>query len=181
MTGRHAVDATPDEVAARLLGDDLVAADVVMDRGFTLDAGPARVWPWLVQLGPGRGGWYFPTSVERFVPPTRRGARRVLAHLQDHRVGDTVADWGGPDATLTLVAADEPHLLLHRAQRGRATVTWALALSEPSPGRCRVHSRVRIGPVRRRWLAESVGDAFDRLTILGLAAGLRERLAGPPR
>lgn len=170
------VDATPTEVAAALPGDDLVAADLTMDRGFTLEATPEQVWPWLVQLGKGRGGWYFPAAVERFVPPARRGVRRIVPALQAHAVGDTVADWGGRDATLTLVAADAPRLLLHRSQRGRATFTWALTLSEPSPGRCRVASRVRIGPVRRPGLAESVGGAFDLLTILGLAAGLRERL-----
>ncbi len=182
MTGRFpGVSASPAEVAATLPGDELVLADVTMDRGFTLAAAPEQVWPWLVQVGKGRGGWYFPASVERFVPPARRGVRRIVATLQEHSVGDTVADWGGRDATLTLVAADAPSLLLHRSQRGRATVTWALALSEPAPGHCRVHSRVRIGPVRRPWLAESVGGWFDLLTILGLAAGLRERLAVQPR
>jgi hypothetical protein len=39
-----------------------------------------------------------------------------------------------------------------------------------------VRFRLRLAPVRRRWLAESVGDWFDGLTIAGLAAGLRERL-----
>jgi hypothetical protein len=33
-----------------------------------------------------------------------------------------------------------------------------------------------MAPVRRRWLAESVGEWFDHVTIAGMAAGLRERL-----
>jgi hypothetical protein len=40
-----------------------------------------------------------------------------------------------------------------------------------------VHLRLRLGPVRRVRLATHVGGAFDALTIAGLAAGLRERLA----
>jgi hypothetical protein len=40
-----------------------------------------------------------------------------------------------------------------------------------------VHLRLRLGPVRRVWLAETVGDWFDGLTIAWMAAGLRERLA----
>ena len=61
--------ATPAERASSLPGDDLVAADVVMDRGFDLGAPPSEVWPWLVQLGKRRAGWYLPRSVEVLVPP----------------------------------------------------------------------------------------------------------------
>jgi len=31
-----------------------------MDRGFTVDTAPEAVWPWLVQLGKRRAGWYLP-------------------------------------------------------------------------------------------------------------------------
>lgn len=167
---------TPAEVAAQLPGDDLVPADVVLDRAFTLDAPPAEVWPWLVQVGKGRAGWYFPRSVERFVPAGRRGARRIIADLQSHEVGRTIADWGGRDATLTIAEVEAPRTLVYRSQRGRVGFSWALVLDPHGSGRTRVHSRVRIGPVRHARLAEHGGGSFDLLTILGLAAGLQERL-----
>lgn len=44
-----------------------------MDRAFTLRVAPEAVWPWLVQLGKNRAGWYLPRTVERLVPPSRRG------------------------------------------------------------------------------------------------------------
>ncbi|MGH3458433.1 hypothetical protein, partial [Aeromicrobium sp.] len=72
--GRLSVRATAGEVAASLPGDDLVRADVTMDRAFTLDASPSVVWPWLVQVGKDRAGWYLPHVVERFVPRRRRAA-----------------------------------------------------------------------------------------------------------
>ena len=56
------------EERASMPGDDLVDADVVMDRAFTLGGPPDQVWPWLVQLGKHRGGWYLPRAVERAVP-----------------------------------------------------------------------------------------------------------------
>ena len=167
---------TPAEVAVARPGDDLVVGDVALDRGFDLPAPPGQVWPWLLQLGKDRGGWYLPWSVERLLPPVRRAARRLAPELAGLRVGDTIADWGGADATLSVTQMEQPHLLLLRSQRGRATVTWCLTLTS-TPHGTRVHSRVRIGPVRRPWLALSVGDRFDELTIAGLAAGLRERLS----
>ena len=58
--GWLSVRPTADEVATGLPGDDLVSADVTMDRAFTLDASSSTVWPWLVQIGKDRAGWYLP-------------------------------------------------------------------------------------------------------------------------
>ena len=69
--------ATPRERAATLPGDELVETDVVLDRGFDLDAPPEAVWPWLVQLGRRRAGWYLPARVERLVPARRRALRHL--------------------------------------------------------------------------------------------------------
>ena len=171
-----AVAPTAAERSRPLPGDDLVAADVQMDRAFSLPAPPAEVWPWLVQLGKDRGGWYLPHSVERFVPPARRAVRRVVPELQHLAVGETIPDWGFGDATLTLAAQDRNRYLLHTSQRGSVSFTWALVLFAEGRSGTRVQSRVRLGPVKRPWLAEYVGGAFDLLTILGLAHGLRERV-----
>ena len=74
------------EVAAPRPGDDLVpGADVVMDRGFDAPGRRTQVWPWLVQLGKRRGGWYLPRAVERFVPRSRRAARSVQPQWQGLR------------------------------------------------------------------------------------------------
>ena len=171
-----AVAPTDAERARKLPGDELVRADVQMDRGFDLPAPPAEVWPWLVQLGKRRAGWYLPRSVERVVPPSRRAVRRLVPELQHLQVGETIPDWGGRGATLTLTAMDRHRYLLHTSRRGSVHVTWVLVLSPAGRAGTRVHSRVRLGPVRRRWLAEHVGGALDLLTIQGLAHGLRERV-----
>lgn len=176
MTWFGAVSPTAEERAAPLPGDDLVAAELQMDRAFTVRASPEAVWPWLVQLGKQRSGWYLPRSVERFVPASRRAVRRVVPELQRLQVGETIPDWGGRDATLTLARLVPPHALVHTSRRGRVSFSWALVLSPTADGSTRVQSRVRLGPVRRRWLAEDLGGAFDLLTILGLAHGLRERV-----
>jgi hypothetical protein len=49
----------PSEAAKPLPGDDLVPVTTAIEtRGITIDAPPDAVWPWLVQMGFGRGGWY---------------------------------------------------------------------------------------------------------------------------
>jgi hypothetical protein len=169
------VRATADERAATLPGDELVDADVVMDRAFTLPAAPAEIWRWLVQVGKDRAGWYFPRSIERFLPRGRRGARALDPRFDSLGVGQSIADWGGRDAVLTVDQIVEPSLLVFRDRRGRTDVSWTLTLTDLG-GHTRVHSRVRLGPVRRRWLAEYGGGVFDWATISGLAHGLRERL-----
>jgi hypothetical protein len=164
------------EVNAVLPGDDIVPdADVVMDRAFTLAAYPSEVWPWFVQLGKRRAGWYLPRSVERLMPSGRRALRRIDDALQHLAVGDVIPDWGGTDATFEVAVLEPPSTLVHVSTRGRVRLSWAITLADAAHG-TRVHLRLRLGGVRRKRLAEISGGFVDRLTIVGLAAGLRERL-----
>ena len=71
--------ADSSEGLAAMPGDDLLQRpDAVMDRAFTVNAPPDVVWPWLVQLGKERAGWYLPKRVERAHPaqPTGHSACR---------------------------------------------------------------------------------------------------------
>lgn len=153
-----------------------MGADVTMDRAYTIDAPPAAVWPWLVQVGKDRAGWYFPRWIERFIPPGRRGARRLDPRFERLEVGQTIADWGGKDATLTVAEVTEPSRIVFESQRGRLHVGWTLELTDIG-GRTRFRSIVHVGPVKHRWLAEYGGGLFDWFTIWGLVKGVRERVA----
>jgi hypothetical protein len=170
------VSATPAEVAARLPGDDLVPdAQVSMDRAFDLPAPPETVWPWFAQLGRNRAGWYFPAWMERTIPTRRRALRRIEPTLQHLAPGDVIDDWGGRDATFTVVEHTPPTTLVHRSERGDLRISWAIVV-RPSDAGSRVHLRFRIAGVRRVWLVRSGGELMDLLTVAGLAAGLRERV-----
>lgn len=170
----------PEEVAAARPGDDLVSdPDLVMDTGFDLPAPPEQVWPWLLQLGKERAGWYMPAAVERFIPPGRRALRHLDPALARLEVGQTIPDWGGPDAAFTVDRLDPAAHLVHRSVRGRMAVSWALVLTPGGHG-TRMHLRLRAAPVRHPQVMGVAGGAVDRLTIALLAAGLRERLVGRP-
>jgi hypothetical protein len=170
------------ELRAARPGDDLIGrADVVMDRAFTVAAAPAAVWPWLVQLGKQRGGWYLPAAVERFLPPGRRAARDIRPAWQRLAVGDVIPDYGGRDETFEVAAIEPGYALVYRSVRGQMNVTWSITLRPaPAGGQdgTRVHLRLRLGPVRRQWLARTAGEFIDALTIAAMAAGLKERLGG---
>ena len=96
------VAATEAEKRVQRPGDDLVdPADVVMDRAFTVPGLPEQVWPWLVQLGKQRAGWYLPAGAERFLPRSRRGARTVNPAWLGLRPGDVIRSAAGPHGRRT--------------------------------------------------------------------------------
>ena len=166
------------ETAAALPGDEIVAdATVVMDRAFSLAVPPHEVWPWFVQLGKRRGGWYLPRSVERLMPAGRRATRELDPRLQGLAVGDVIPDWGGKSASFEVAEIDPPRALVHRSTRGEVQLSWAIVLRAQGESSTRVQIRLRLGGVRHRSLALTAGGFFDALTVAGLAAGLRERLS----
>ncbi len=82
------------DIARPLAGDDLVVSpQLVADRAVLLPVAAAAAWPWLVQLGKDRGGWYMPAWVERLIwNPDKRGAHTLLPELQKLAVGDHVPE-----------------------------------------------------------------------------------------
>ena len=81
---RHLWGATPGEVLSRMPGDDLLPhAQFRCTRAVTIDAPPVAVWPWLVQVGCGRGGWYSNDLLDNLGRPS---AREILSELQMRRM-----------------------------------------------------------------------------------------------
>jgi hypothetical protein len=96
----------------------------------TIDAPPDRVWPWLVQMGGDRGGWY---SWDRLDNGGRPSATRVHPEWQDLAVGDSLKYWrsSGP-VDAWRVAALEPNRFL--ALRGLTDLRGRmLDAQEPRP------------------------------------------------
>ena len=104
-------------------------------RARAIDAPPAAVWPWLVQMGYDRGGWYAIDVLEkafgvgRFA--TGWSARRVEPGLQDLAVGDrmplTATRW------LDVTVMDAPHELELVMPPGLLTWTWRFTLEPLKP------------------------------------------------
>ena len=84
--------ATEAELAAALPGDDLVHPPATQaTRAVTIAAPPEEVWPWVVQLGADRGGFYSYDWLENLFGLGIHSANTVVAEWQDRSVGDFVA------------------------------------------------------------------------------------------
>jgi hypothetical protein len=133
--GRSYGSTRPERLRA-MPGDGFVEdAQVVATHAITVAAPPEAVWPWLVQVGWHRAGWYTARWVDRvFFPQNLPSAARIVPELQDLDVGDFVPD-GPPDSLcgFTVVEKDPPrhlvlrstsHLPLSWRRRGIARVDW---------------------------------------------------------
>ena len=81
--------ATAQEAGGEVAGDELMPdPDVVATRVVEIDAPPSAIWPWLVQMWPGRGGAYTYDWIERRLGIDIRNTDRVIPELQHLKVGD---------------------------------------------------------------------------------------------
>jgi len=83
---------TRAERESALPGDEVFPADAAyrIDHAITVHASASTVWPWLVQLGQDRGGFYSYDWLERTVGADIHNADRIHPEWQSRRVDDTV-------------------------------------------------------------------------------------------
>jgi hypothetical protein len=83
--------ATDAEVKATFPGDELVPnASVTTTRAITVQAAPAQIYPWIVQLGVDRGGMYSIEWIENLMGLRVKNADRIREEWQNLQVGDLV-------------------------------------------------------------------------------------------
>jgi len=136
--------ATDDEVVAPLPGDAIVSqASLNATRAITIDAPPERVWPWIVQMGYRRAGFYTYDLVDNGGYPS---AECVLPEYQHPAIGDWAFPMNGffgvrlpvSETTAFKVAAFETNRWLLWEKPGS---TWVWALKPLPGGRTRLLSR----------------------------------------
>ena len=130
--------ATAQEAGGQVAGDELMPdPDVVATRAVEIDAPPSAIWPWLVQMGPGRGGAYTYDWIERRLGIDIRNTDRIIPELQNLKVGDEVPM---PGYSMRIERLDPEQAMVIRSSN-HAWV-WSFEL-RPVNGHTRLISRNR--------------------------------------
>jgi hypothetical protein len=165
--------ATEDEAGRHFAGDELLEdPSVVTTRAISVDAVPGHVFPWLLQMGPGRGGAYTYDWIENLAGLDMHSADSILPDYQDLEVGEVLA-LGARGPRLRVAILEPERSLVLFSEDGNWV--WAFALV-PGSGGTRLISRNRIrvpgdSPIGRavyKYLMEPGSLVMERKMLLGI-------------
>jgi hypothetical protein len=176
--------ATPAEIDRPLAGDELIADPIlVCTRAITIEVGPQRVWPWLAQIGQGRGGFYSYEWIENLAGLDIHNADRILLELQDLKPGDLIPFWRGAGVNVMQVEPGRVLVLAGTltqpkgevAEGGDVGGTWVFVLDAPKDNETRLVVRSQIARFPPVWLSalfmrllEPMHFIMERKMLLGV-------------
>jgi hypothetical protein len=142
--------ATADERRVAMPGDEIVSNPKTgYTLAITIRAAAPQIWPWLVQVGQGRAGFYTYEWVENLLGAKIHNADAVVPGLQNLQVSDTIRltpdPYLGQPGQFMTVARLEPEraLVLKQTLPNGTAATWALVLRERNDHTTRLLSRRR--------------------------------------
>lgn len=172
--------ATEDEMLRRLPGDDLIPHPrIETTRATTIRATPAEIWPWLLQIGQDRGGFYSYDWIENLFGSDIHSANELLPELQELALGDTIRLHPGEHSPVfTVHALDPPHFLVLSSTKSgedgpHANASWSFVLDPVDDENTRLIARSRLdfeGPLAViGWhLLQPVSMFMERKMLLGI-------------
>jgi len=165
---------TRDEIQRTLPGDELVRnPKFVWNQAITINAPAAEVWPWLVQIGNQRAGWYSWDAIHGLlgvagsVQYEDRSADRIIPELQNLQIGDEIRmmpeDMGAPAYKVVAIEPDRA-LVTHIDDENGASWVWALDPIDAQSTRLIVRFR-QTWPPGASGLAFWIGDELGSLVM----------------
>jgi hypothetical protein len=177
---------TDEESEEQLPGDDLIEdADITATRAITIRAAADQVWPWIAQLGQGRGGFYSYDFLENLVGCDIHSADRVVPEWQGVGVGDEVRF--APEVGLAVASLEQGRSLVLRGGVPIGNIeppydsTWAFVLRDGPNKTTRLLVRERYA-YKRRW-ARLIVEPTEVLSFVmskKMLRGIQERAEGAP-
>ncbi|MCD4753711.1 MAG: hypothetical protein K8R40_11620 [Anaerolineaceae bacterium] len=165
--------ATDEEIKRSMPGDNIVSnPSFNATRAVTINASPGNIYPWLVQMGINRAGWY---SYDLLDNLARRSAEVILPEHQNIQVGDLIPM--SPDGKQGIWVKDfrNPEWLLWWDKMG--DTSWAWGIYPEGEACSRLVTRVR---VKYRWFSPEilfnlVIEFFDILMMSKCMLGIKRR------
>jgi hypothetical protein len=165
--------ATAEEARGEVAGDEMMPdADIVATRAVEIDAPPSAIWPWLVQMGPGRGGAYTYDWIERRLGIDIENVDRVVPELQNLKVGDEIPM---PGYAMRVERLNSERALVVRSSNG--AWVWSFEL-RPTNGHTRLISRNRIDTnawTAKDWLGYPIMEPGSWVMERKMLLTLKER------
>ncbi|HXZ06335.1 MAG TPA: hypothetical protein VEH81_15990 [Ktedonobacteraceae bacterium] len=151
---QHRWGATDEEVLRALPGDNLVPhPDIQWTRAITVKAKATALWPWLLQIGHGRGGYYSYPWLETLMGQRVKLADQIIPAWQHLQVGDIIpAEPGGkgyrvmriePHQTLVLGVQEQDKDIPWSFTFLYQAFTWAFVLEQVDSESTRLIMRMR--------------------------------------
>jgi hypothetical protein len=137
--------ATRDEIGRHLPGDELVSSPMwSYNHAITIHAPRAKVWPWLLQMGQGRGGFYSYDGLENVIGCDIDNVSEIRPELQRLEIGDTIrthANGVGP--AVTILDPERALVLGGPLDANASQASWAFYLFDGPRGTTRLLERGR--------------------------------------
>jgi hypothetical protein len=169
------------ESSQPLPGDDLVTnPNLTATRAITVRASAEQVWPWIAQLGQGRGGFYSYDFLENLVGCDIHSAERIVPEWEDVGVGDEVRLH--PEVALKVATLEPGHSLILRGGIPIGNTpppydfTWAFVLEDRPDNTTRLLVRERYA--YNRWWASLVVEPAEAVSFVmsqKMLRGIRNR------
>lgn len=162
--------ATREEVSRPMPGDQFVGAPAwTATRAVAIEAEPEQVWPWLVQMGYRRAGFY---SWDRLDNAGIPSARHILPEFQGLQQGDLLPV--SADVNMRVRSLDAPRsLVLTSEADSDISWSWAWGLYPDGQGGTRLVSRLRLEGVG--WTTRLLLDASELIMMRKHLVGIRAR------
>lgn len=163
------------EMGQTLPGDELVNKPIInTTRAITINNSPEKVWPWVVQLGLHRGGWYSYDSIEKALGAgdflDGHAADRVIPELQHLKIGDRIEIAPNNGLTVTQLEPCIVMLLHERVEQPFINWTWVYYLEKIDNEKTRLIIRTRIESD-----STSIGALIATYVIMEPGAFIMER------
>jgi hypothetical protein len=179
--------ATSLEASRVMAGDNLISdAILVTTRAISINVGPERVWPWLAQIGQGRGGFYSYDRLENLMGLGIHNYNQIVPSLQNLKPGDLIPFWRG--AGVNVVIAEPRRLLVlagsiykpkeQTVGDGEAGGTWVFTLEESKTQGTRMIVRSRVAKFQPAWLSKLFMRVLEPMHFImeqKMLRGIKER------